>query len=48
MNEKNKRKANKKKQQSIFEKELMSYLMACARVCVKQALDDLFKEFEQM
>ena len=42
MNQKREKK-KKKKERSILEKEINSFMTACAKACIDQALDDIFK-----
>ena len=42
MNQKREKK-KKKKARSILEKEINSFMTACAKACINQALDDIFK-----
>ena len=42
MNQKREKK-KKKKERSILEKEIHSFMTACAKACIDQALDDIFK-----
>ena len=38
-----KKKKKSKKERSILEKEINSFMTACAKACIDQALDDIFK-----
>jgi hypothetical protein len=40
-----KREKKKKKDRSILEKEINSFMTACMRACLNQALDDIFKSW---
>ena len=42
MNQKREKK-KKKKERSILEREINSFMTACAKACIDQALDDIFK-----
>lgn len=42
MNQKRKKKKSKR-ERSILEKEINSFITACAKACLDQALDDIFK-----
>ena len=43
MNQKREKK-KKKKDRSILEKEINSFMTACMRACLDQALDEIFKD----
>jgi len=43
MNQQRERKKKKKRERSILEKEINSFMTACAKACLDQALDDIFK-----
>ncbi len=36
-------KKKKKRERSILEKEINSFMTACAKTCIDQALDEIFK-----
>ena len=38
-----KKKKKSKKERSILEKEINSFMTACAKACLDQALDEIFK-----
>ena len=38
-----KKKKSKKQDRSILEKEINSFMTACAKACIDQALDEIFK-----
>lgn len=40
-----KREKKKKKERSILEKEINSFMTACAKACLDQALDEIFKSW---
>lgn len=46
MNEAEKRKEKKKKRQSWFERELMAYINAVLSQFVREAMNDIFKDFK--
>ena len=42
----NRKKKKKKDEESIFEKEMMSFIQAMVTATVKQALNEIFKDFK--
>ena len=44
MNQKREKK-KKKRERSILEKEINSFMTACAKACLDQALDEIFKSW---
>ena len=46
MNQKREKK-KKKRERSILEKEINSFMTACAKACLDQALDEIFKDWNK-
>ena len=39
----NQKRKKKKRERSVLEKEINSFMTACARACLNEALDEIFK-----